>query len=184
MTNTNVTNTNNASNIDWNAINAEADANGELVLQIKLEDGTVVDNPKWAKYKTDVSNDPRRMRGIERMKEFPKNKAEMIRLMKEADAGKDEHDRKYDEVLAAFDPDDRDFDNAELEALSDCLSTTATAWPDLFTRTDRLLTQLYLDVLDIYGDVYPASGLPWLLHEVQKMARLTLFVLHKTADED
>jgi hypothetical protein len=132
-----MTTANNTNNIDWNAINAEADGNGELVLQIKLEDGTVVDNPKWAKHKTDVSNDPRMMRDIEGMKELPKIKAEMIRPMKEADAGKDEHDREYDGVLSAFDLDDRDFDNAQLEALSDCLSTVATAWPDRFTRTKQ-----------------------------------------------
>jgi hypothetical protein len=126
----------NTNNIDWNAIDAEADANGELVLQIKLEDGTVVDNPKWAKYKTDVSNDPRMIRRIERMKEFPKIKAEMIHLMKEADAGKDEHDQEYDGVLAAL-TDDCDFNSAQLQALSDCLSTVARAWPDWFTRTKQ-----------------------------------------------
>jgi hypothetical protein len=39
---------NNPHNIDWNRIDAEAAAEGDIVLQIKLEDGTVVDNPSWA----------------------------------------------------------------------------------------------------------------------------------------
>jgi hypothetical protein len=39
--------------IDWNAINAEADANGELVLAIKDQSGTVIDNPRWVQFKCD-----------------------------------------------------------------------------------------------------------------------------------
>jgi hypothetical protein len=88
-----------ANNTNWNAIDAERTRMANSFSRSSWKTGPWVDNPKWDKYKTNVSNDPRMMRGIQRMKEFPKIKAEMTRLMKEADADKDDPDREYDEPL-------------------------------------------------------------------------------------
>jgi hypothetical protein len=41
---------NNPHNIDWNTINAEADAKGEMIAAVKTEDGITVYNPRWMQF--------------------------------------------------------------------------------------------------------------------------------------